>query len=321
MQALEGSHAELYFPRYGHFQWLRSLSKIAKSIKPADIRTLYISQNVARRASSSPAAKEIDTKTYANLFLSLQYYVALIEMLESNVSMETMARIAVMDWYYGLYWAVNAMLMAQGGSHPEAHRPAATEFCRVFSERSLLPEPFNLHVSSLVRKTYEQEILAYAVSEKPSYSGYAFSKEQAMANLVGSLNGNAKWYKERTEDEIKATGRFKDLGVSNFKTKKAQELRDKVLAKHNCGFLHQAFRARGKANYRDATYLGYGEREREWCGQFIEDLEVTLGKFLLCAATFCQRKVQKNTWESFIEDIKDNSWFADDSIEPLTDAI
>lgn len=67
--------------------------------------------------------------------------------------------------------------------------------------------------------------------------------------------------------------------------------------------LLQAFRYRGKANYRDAIYLSYGSDQSERLNQFIEDLCVVSGSYTLMAAHYLTRRIVRSDWEAFVEDI------------------
>jgi hypothetical protein len=69
---------------------------------------------------------------------------------------------------------------------------------------------------------------------------------------VSYLKGTADHLREDREREIKRKNRLPD-----FRKKDAREVRDRGLAERGVCFLHQAFRLRGKANYRDAIYMSY----------------------------------------------------------------
>jgi hypothetical protein len=69
----------------------------------------------------------------------------------------------------------------------------------------------------------------------------------------------------------------------------------------------QAFRYRGKANYRDSIFLSYGDENSEKLVKFIEDLHLVAERFLKMSTEFCKRRVEKGTWEKFVDDIKKNS--------------
>lgn len=320
VKQLEDSHDDLYFPRYGTFNWMRSVAILCDRLDATAIRSFYHG-NVNRRASRATDAERIDTETFCNLFLSAQYYSALLEFEQAGTGQsEVLARISIMDWYYGLYWSANAMLVAKTGTHPESHAPAARQWCTEFAMRNLIPEPFSLHVTTLVEADYTLEVSTMGDTANPALTHNVRDRRAAARNCLGALKGTAKWYHDRKMDEIRNSSNFKRLGVTNFRKKTARTMRDSELQKSNCGFLHQAFRARGKANYRDALYFGYGDPEPDKCALLIEDLTIILETFLLCAASYCRRRVQQTTWRDFIDDLKDRSWLDEEAISPLVDA-
>jgi len=100
------------------------------------------------------------------------------------------------------------------------------------------------------------------------------------------------------------------LGVKDFRTKIAQELRDKRLSGRGIGFLHQAFRYRGKANYREALYLGYGTSVETTLALYIDDLSVVLDAFVTAAGLFCARRLGAAVWSEFVSDIEGHRAFS-----------
>ncbi len=320
--ALENPHEDLYYPRFGTFNWIRSLAILSDRLNAENVRQFYRDLHIARRARTAQNVERIDTETYGCLFLSMQYYAGLreIENLKARRK-EILARLSIVDWYYGLYWAANAMLLAQTGEHPEIHSPAARQWCTEFSMRGWIPEPFSFHVTTLVEQDCDAEIDRLGETSNAALTRTVSTRKHARENCLGSLRGTAEWNRKRKMDEIRDSREFKLLGVENFRKKVARNLRDGKLSGENCGLLHQAFRARGKANYRDALYFGYGDSEQEACVTLIEDLRLTLEKFLLSAATFCRMRVQRNTWDDFMEDIESTSWFEEKSFQPLADVL
>lgn len=305
---LDNPHEDLYYPRFGTFNWIRSLAILCDTLDADSIATFYRGRTINRRAATAVDADAIDTQTFSCLFLSLQYYAALYQMTLLNARLaQVMARVAIMDWYYGMYWAANAMLLARLGHHPEVHAPAARQWCTEFPMRGDVPDPFAFHVTTLVQSNCQSQIDALGITRNPALSKRVAGRAAANRNCLGALSGSAKWYRDRKIEEVRDSAAFKALHVVNFRTNAAKAVRDAQLATQNCGFLHQAFRARGKANYRDALYVGYGDAERSACEQFLEDLRETLKAFFLCAGTFCKRRVQRGTWEEFVNDIDDSS--------------
>ena len=86
--------------------------------------------------------------------------------------------------------------------------------------------------------------------------------------------------------------------------------RDEILEKKNVGFLHQAYRYRGKANYREFLYLSYGnvdnKEDDDW-RNFINDMVVVAERFIGIAVVYAERRIKDNKMKLFLDDIKQNS--------------
>jgi hypothetical protein len=72
-------------------------------------------------------------------------------------------------------------------------------------------------------------------------------------------------------------------------------------------FLIQAFRYRGKANYRDSIFLSYGDNNQGTIDKFTQDLHDVAFVFLRAASKYCSIRVEKGTWAEFVADIEQNS--------------
>ncbi|SCB53036.1 hypothetical protein GA0061099_10475 [Bradyrhizobium yuanmingense] len=102
---------------------------------------------------------------------------------------------------------------------------------------------------------------------------------------------------------MRETAQFKALGVSDFRTKAARELRDTSYARRGISFLHQASRYRGKANYRDAIYLAYGTSVPNQLSGLVDDVLVVLKGFAAMAGAYCSLRVGKTAWIDFADDL------------------
>lgn len=102
---------------------------------------------------------------------------------------------------------------------------------------------------------------------------------------------------------MRESGAFKALGVSDFRKKAARDLRDAAYARRGIAFLHQASRYRGKANYRDAIFLGYGTSVPTLLSGFVDDLSAVLQAFAAMAGAYCSLRVGKAAWMDFVDDL------------------
>lgn len=134
-----------------------------------------------------------------------------------------------------------------------------------------------------------------------------------MGSCCSYLKGSAKWWREETEDNIKSSNNyFKNNKISDFRKNEAKKIRDEKLKKISIGFLHQAFRYRGKANYRDAIYLSYGIEKKDEICRLNEDLYLTLSAFIRMASHYCSKRVERGLWEEFIADLEQHSLLSHD---------
>lgn len=81
------------------------------------------------------------------------------------------------------------------------------------------------------------------------------------------------------------------------------------------GFLHEAARYRGKANYREALYLGYGGKTAAKLVGFVDDMSTVLEAFLAMAGAFARQKMGAAIWDEFVEDLDSKRVF---SLSPKT---
>lgn len=111
--------------------------------------------------------------------------------------------------------------------------------------------------------------------------------QEAWGCCAEYLSGTAGWERSNVEERVRETAQFKALGVSDFRTKAARELRDISYARRGISFLHQASRYRGKANYRDAIYLAYGTSVPNQLSGFVDDMLIVLKGFAAMAGAYC----------------------------------
>lgn len=242
------------------------------------------------------------------LFLALHHLSAL-EQFREGVTATDYARVGVLAWYYGIANAASAMTAAQAGSFQEDHAGTARQWDQHIASRNLAMAPFSWRLSSLVEKIYKPEVDEY----KQGSSGRLISKPKNKAEAVGAaaeyLSGSASWYVWRATEDLKKSPEFRGLGVNDFRTKSAQELRDKRLKKKSLCFIHLASRYRGKANYREALFLAYGPNTETMLAEFAADMSAVLRAFLAMAGAFSKRKLGADLWSEFVKDVDNNKAF------------
>jgi len=267
----------------------------------AALKTTY--STTARRATNI----EGDNATFENSLMAFHQYASLVKM-ESNPDHHyDLVRSAIISWYYGIYYSASAMVAATDGTTHGTHTSTANAWNRQLNSRSLILEPFNYCLTTLVKRDYEHEIDAIRGKNTYDLNHYPTDRDMAFGACLSYLKGTATREREILEERMKSDKELKKLGVSNFRTKEAQEYRDRKLHGKGTAFLHQAFRFRGKANYRDAIYLSYGEEDSKGIEDLITNLLVSLRCFLMMSCHYCERRVERGTWLQFYDDIKSNS--------------
>lgn len=291
------------FALQGTINWMRALSEVVNSDELSDEITNDIFKKVHRR----PKNQEADTLVFQNMLMA-HHNLATLDSLDKHVSHKyDVIRSAIVAWYYSTYFAASAMIAASSGSQQDNHTATAKVWHSDFAEKGLLPYPFNLCLSTLVGKDVESQIKVMRAGNRHDLNVYASNIDEARGACLSYLNGTAKYKKWEIEERVKASSDFKILGVHNFRTKAAQKLRDSALSKGQVNYLFQAFRYRGKANYRDSIFLSYGTSDEAKMALFVSDLNDVTSAFIRMASIYCQKRVVKGDWELFISDLEKNS--------------
>lgn len=291
------------FAIQGTINWMRALAEIINSDEFSDEKIKSVFSKVQRRANNELA----DTVVFENMLMSYHNFASLTA-LDSDVTHKyDICRSAIISWYYAIYFAASAMVAASSGSRQETHMATAKAWHADFAEKKILPYPFNLHLSTLVKKDVDSKISELRNGNKVDLNTYAEDLNDAKGACISYLSGTADYKKWEAEERVKNSSQFKKLGVDNFRTKAAREIRDNELERGQVNFLFQAFRYRGKANYRDSIFLSYGNSYQEKMEQFVKDLRIVTEGFIRMASIYCQKRVVKGDWELFVKDLEENS--------------
>jgi hypothetical protein len=154
----------------------------------------------------------------------------------------------------------------------------------------------------MLKKVAAAEVAELRKGSKFVVNNRPTTVDDAIGACVSYLSGTRTYREWQITEELK-TRELKKLNLSDFRSKPAKELRDSRLQGKSLGFLHQAFRYRGKANYRDALFLTYEAQVDTVLDGFIDDLQAVLKAFLIAAGAFCFRRVASADWCAFIDDL------------------
>jgi hypothetical protein len=252
-----------------------------------------------------------ENSVFEHLLLAVHQLAALRAMAESKAQAD-IARAASVAWYYGIYAAVTAMVAAQDGSVQDNHTKTANVWDRQFVAQSKVPHPFDLRVSTLVEKEAEIEIDAIRRGPKANLVHQPITVDEAHQAICGYLSGTRGWWAWRLQEEIKLGKEFRQLGLVNFRTKQAREIRDARLSKQCISFAHQAIRFRGKANYREAMYLAHGRTVEAVVSDFTGDMADVLEAFTALSGAYCLKRLGASLFNGFLADLDRNRSFTID---------
>lgn len=281
--------------------WMRALALL---VEDSEISSAKMQERCATIVKGDLSDQAINT-VFEQLLMALHHLASLQAMGVSPRKIDP-ARSAIVTWYYGIFHAASAMIAAQDGSYQDNHGETANAWDRQFSERPYVPKPFGYRVTTLVGKDVESEILAIRGTNSFKLDYEPRNPEQALGACMSYLKGSAAWRAEYIEEDLKRR-ELKKLGLENFRTKQAQEIRDDRLRGKAFGFVHQAFRYRGKANYREALFISYGGHVEAMLCNYYADLFEVLKGFLCMAGAFCARRIGKELWNAYYEDLTGNA--------------
>jgi hypothetical protein len=272
----------------GTVNWMKALGIY---IKHSDFESLVNESylNVQRINSD----KERDLMVFENLLMAYHNHASLSSLAKSDLSRYDISRTAIISWYYSVYFAGSAMIAALLGQNFETHTKTADVWLK--------------HLKSTVTKEVEESIIKLRSGNDYTVQQIPYTIDQAKGAILSYLKGSAGFERNKVEQRLLTTKEFKELGLSNFRKKIAQEKRDKQLKKNGVSFLHQAFRYRGKVNYRDSLFLTYGEDKTADIEQLIQDLEIVSNGFHKMCVSYIKARISKESWELFENDLNKNT--------------
>jgi hypothetical protein len=283
------------FALQGTVHWMHALALLVQN-PPIDKHTIQPTySSVQRGALTDPAVNT----AFEQLLMSVHHLSALRAMRGKELDL---ARVAIMAWYYGTYCAASAMIAAKDGTQQQDHAATANAWDRQIVANGHAIVPFAYRLTTLENPAAEQQLAALRGSNPFDLGARPSNPVEAVGACISYLSGTRE-YKDWQVRESLLQRDMPALGLTNFRTAVARQLRDDRLRGKTLGFLHQAFRYRGKANYRDALFLTYGSPVGATLNGFIEDLEIVLTAFIVMAGAFCARRIGQVLWQRFLADL------------------
>jgi hypothetical protein len=300
------THADQPAPRFaflGTVNWMRSLAILADSkFTHLQLQQFYLL--VQRRQSNGQA----DALAYECLTMSM-HNVSALDSLKAINNPYPIVRTAIVAWYYATYYAAKAMLAASSGTNSQTHASAAKAWQAEIVTGDLVKSPFNLSITGIAPSNVRQVIDVLRGGNTHDLNTKPMNEDMAYGAILSYLKGTAEYERWRLDEMIKKSREYKQGGFTSFRSNAARELRDAKLNPAHVNYLAQAFRYRGKANYRDAIYLSYGQDDSERLREFVSDLAYVARAFSVMAAHYTSKRVIKNDWAAFSEDLKEHARF------------
>src|SRR5690554_3989927 len=299
----QGDQPTPRFAFQGTVNWMRGLALQAEDDYSHEaLRQFY--QRIQRRQPNEDG----DALAFESLTMSM-HNVSSIESMEQIENPYPIVRAAIIAWYYATYYAAKAMLAASSGADPQTHALTAKVWQSDIVDSGLVKKPFDLSITDITPTHVREVIGGLRNGNRHDLNTEPTDLEMAYGAIVSCLNGTAEYEQWRLEEHVKASAAYRNAGHTSFRSNAAKELRDAKLRPAQINYLVQAFRYRGKANYRDAIYLSYGWDNTERLRQFISDLGAVSCNFSLMAAHYIARRVVRADWEAYAVDIREYSQF------------
>lgn len=300
------THAVQPKPRFA-FQatvnWMRGLAILADDqFSHQQLRQFF--QAVQRRQPNEQA----DALAYECLTMSM-HNVSALNSLEAIEDPYPIVRSAIVAWYYATYYAAKAMLAASSGTDPQTHASAGKVWQAEIVAGGLVKSPFDLSITDITPNNVRQVMAALRGGNRHDLNTEPADEDMANGALYSYLKGTAEYEQWRLEEMVKTSREYRQGGFNSFRSNAAKTLRDAKLRPAHVNYLVQAFRYRGKANYRDAIYLSYGRDDTERLRQFVSDLAAVAGAFSLMAAHYAAKRVIRNDWAEFSADLEEHAKF------------
>ncbi|OQZ02789.1 MAG: hypothetical protein B6D34_10515 [Candidatus Brocadia sp. UTAMX1] len=301
-------HQDQPTPRFafqGTKNWMRALAILADT---GELETNTLKHHYSVIQRRQPDAKA-DTLAYGMLLMALHNAASIEAFASPNLNHYDVVRASIVAWYYSTYFACKSMVAAASGSNPQNHAKTAKIWHFDIVQKGLVVGPFRYFLNDLTPASVDNKIDTLRGQNSHDLNTRPDDNDSAYGAIISYLKGTAEYARREVEKKVRESREFRALGVDNFQTKAAREIRDKALSNEKVNFLVQAIRYRGKANYRDSIYLSYGADNSETVTEFIADLGIVATKFVTMACHFVAKRTEKGTWKSFVEDLDVNSRF------------
>ncbi len=302
--------------------WMRALAILVNhhGIEHGFANDFY--DTVGRDSFGKKAMPEPVINTIFEQLIIALHQCSALRALKGITSRSDVARIGVVSWYYGIYSAASAMIAAQVGSLDDTHTKTINNWDRqvLAKNNKLISPPFDSRITTLIKKSTDdteytkgikgtdEQLENLLTVPRVRLIHTPITTDEAYGACQSYLSGTVEWLRWKVEEDIRKKD-FKKLNLDSFRTNAAKEFRDSRLENKTACFLHQAYRYRGKANYREALFLAYGSDTEIILTTYIDDLSTVVDAFTCLAGIFCARRLGKDIWKEFLDDLESNRSF------------
>lgn len=292
-------------PRFavqGTVNWMRALAILVDSPAFSNEGLAKFYSAIVRRDPN----READTAAFERLLMAVHNAAAVASMNASIPNRYNVVRSQIVSWYYAIYGAASAMVLGASGSRTEQHTKLARIWHADIAVKGAAPGPFGLALNTVVPSQVKARVDEFRDGCNATLQTTPTNRHEAWGAACAYLSGTADFQRTHLEAKLRKEPAFKNLGVTNFQTTAARCLRDVALGKGRVNFVAQAFRYRGKANYRDSVYLSYGNDYGAALNRFAEDLESVANAFVRIASAYLRVRVEDGVWPQFVTDLRQN---------------
>ncbi len=293
-----------YWARLTISNWLDAYAKIVEKHTISNYETSFKKEqkNSDLIELAHKGAKENEENfchdAVSQLLFSLNHVLGL-KHLSKNPNIHLL-RISSISWYYAIYHSARLMITLKDKTIPYGtHAKTIKTWQDIFVNKAIiLPEPYNINVTSLIESEYKEQIKILKNGITLELTKQASNNDEYLSHWASKLNADAKWHREDEENRIK-----KDYKIDKFSTKDSRTIRDNKLKEKQVGFLNVIFGHRGTLNYRESMYTIYDVNNYEQFNRDISNYYITAYKFFEMACFYFKKKAGNQLWQEIREDL------------------
>jgi hypothetical protein len=196
--------------------WMRALAMLTSTTDfSSSVATIEQTPNAKR-----VIAQETQDNAFEKLFLA-ESYLAALRALSAASNPHDVARVAIVAWYYCIYFSSQAMLAITAQPVPEQHAKTARIWLNQLVSgpaKPLVPYPFDLNSPTLVKSEADKLCDHLKRGTDHQLRHVPHTADEAHDAHVAYLKGSCAWYRETEEDKVRSSREFASGGYKDFRT-------------------------------------------------------------------------------------------------------